>query len=392
MLIGADHYWDVVEDHIVKGNGPTAMGSKLGYLLSGPMGEATPRNTTANILHIATQPTPDPDLQRFWTVESLGILPKDDSAKSFLELYTMNSIERLPDGSCSARFPWKDNHPALPTNFLTCVRRTRSLTRNLAKTPHLLSKYNEILTDQERRGFIERVCPPADHTKGHYIPHHAVRKDSLTTPIRIVYDCSCHQSRDQPSLNDCLLSGDPQLNDLCCIILRFRCHPVGICTDIEKAFLHIWLHEDDRDWTRFLWLTNPLDPESEFQTYSFKVVLFGAVCSPFMLNATLHYHLSQYRSSIAQDMLTNLYVDNIVTDCESEEDAVQYYNTARSIMKEARFNLRSWASNNHKLTNLAAQDKVDDGNSTVTLKLTHCPSHANHLSLVLPLWSQNVKC
>ena len=102
----------------------------------------------------------------------------------------MNSIERLPDGSYSARFPWKDNHPALPTNFLTCVCRTRSLASNLAKTPHLLSKYNEILTDQERRGFIERVCPPADHTKGHYIPHHAVRKDSLTTPIHIVYDCS----------------------------------------------------------------------------------------------------------------------------------------------------------------------------------------------------------
>ena len=207
------------------------------------------------------------------------------------------------------------------------------MARNLAKTPHLLSKYNEILTDQECRGFIERVYPPADHTKGHYIPHHAIRKESSTTPIRIVYDCSCHQSKDQPSLNDCLLSGDPQLNDLCCIILRFRCHPIGICTDIEKAFLHIRLHEDDRDWTRFLWLTNPLDPESEFQTYRFKVVLFGAVCSPFMLNATLQYHLSRYKSNIAQDMLTNLYVDNIVTGCESEEEAVQYYNTARSIMR-----------------------------------------------------------
>ena len=57
LLIGADHYWDVVGNHIIKGNGPTAMGSKLGYLLSGPLGEATPRNTTANILHVATQPT-----------------------------------------------------------------------------------------------------------------------------------------------------------------------------------------------------------------------------------------------------------------------------------------------------------------------------------------------
>ncbi|XP_063408992.1 uncharacterized protein LOC134692470 [Mytilus trossulus] len=36
LLVGADHYWDIVEDHIVRGNGPTAVKSKIGYLLSGP--------------------------------------------------------------------------------------------------------------------------------------------------------------------------------------------------------------------------------------------------------------------------------------------------------------------------------------------------------------------
>jgi len=36
LLIGADHYWELVGDHIVRGAGPTAMGLKLGYLLSGP--------------------------------------------------------------------------------------------------------------------------------------------------------------------------------------------------------------------------------------------------------------------------------------------------------------------------------------------------------------------
>ena len=154
-----------------------------------------------------------------------------------------------------------------------------------------------------------------------------------------------------------------------------------MCTDIDNAFLHIWLHQDDRDWNRFLWLTNPLDPESEFQTYRFNVVLFVAVCSTFMLNATLLCYLSQYRSSIAQDMLTNLYVDNTVTRCESEEDIVQYYNTACSIMKEAQFNLRSWASNNHMLTNLAAQDKVDNGSSTVNVLGLQWETPTNTLSL-----------
>jgi len=35
LLIGADHYWDIAEDTVIRGNGPTAVGSKLSYLLSG---------------------------------------------------------------------------------------------------------------------------------------------------------------------------------------------------------------------------------------------------------------------------------------------------------------------------------------------------------------------
>ena len=37
LLVGADHYWDIVGDHIVRGMGSTAVESKLGYLLSGPV-------------------------------------------------------------------------------------------------------------------------------------------------------------------------------------------------------------------------------------------------------------------------------------------------------------------------------------------------------------------
>ena len=60
-------------------------------------------------------------------------------------------------------------------------------------------------------------------------------------------------------------------------------------------------------------------------------------------------------------------MDNIVTGYESEEDAIKYYNTTCLIIQEAQFNLRGCTSNNHKLTNLVAQDKVGDGNSTINV-------------------------
>ena len=37
VLIGADYYWSAVQDKVVRGNGPTAADSKIGYLLSGPI-------------------------------------------------------------------------------------------------------------------------------------------------------------------------------------------------------------------------------------------------------------------------------------------------------------------------------------------------------------------
>lgn len=37
ILIGADYFWDIVEDKVIRGPGPTAVKSKVGYLLSGPM-------------------------------------------------------------------------------------------------------------------------------------------------------------------------------------------------------------------------------------------------------------------------------------------------------------------------------------------------------------------
>ena len=118
------------------------------------------------------------------------------------------------------------------------------------------------------------------HGLVHYIPHHPVRKESPTTPIRIVHDCSCKQSPNSPSLNDCLDPGSPFLNDLCAIFLRFRQYNFAF----SLAFLHVHLDEIGRHFTHFLWLSNPTDA---FITFRLKVVLFGATCSPFMHSITI---------------------------------------------------------------------------------------------------------
>ena len=61
----------MIEDHIIRGQGPTAMKSKLGYLLSGPLSQS-PHPTTSALNIITQQIEEDCDLQKFWAIESTG--------------------------------------------------------------------------------------------------------------------------------------------------------------------------------------------------------------------------------------------------------------------------------------------------------------------------------
>ena len=173
----------------------------------------------------------------------------------------------------------------------------------------------------------------------HYLSHHAVKKDSQTTPIRIVYDCSCCNSANTASLNDCLTVGPPFINDLCAILLRFRSHPFALSTDIEKAFLHVKLHQADRDFTRFLWPREPDYVDGDLQIYRFASVPFGTASSPFMLHATIDLHLYKFKSPVTGDISRNIYVDNIISGCTTEDQLIEYYYQSRSILRQAGFNL-----------------------------------------------------
>ena len=349
VLIGADHYWDIVGNHIVRGDGPTAVASKLGYLLSGPNPMKSASAFNVNVMRVGV--TPEEQFQKFWDIESIGITDNPHAEKLTYKEYTETHL-RMEDNRYIAKLPWREDHPPLSTNYNLCTARTRSMVKRL--TPKLRTVYDRIIQEQTDRGFIEEIRED-DPTTGHYLPHHPVKKDSETTPIRIVYDCSCKTAAGT-SINDCLEAGPPLLNDLAHILLRFRTHQYGLSADLEKAFLHIGLDEQDQQFTKFLWLSDPNDPESTFSVYKFKVVLFGAVCSPFILNATVKKHLEQNASPISDDIGKNTYVDNIISGCDNVSDLKDYYHESNTSMQHAGFNLREWATNSADLHEIAKSE------------------------------------
>ena len=293
----------------------------------------------------------------------------DDTDKTdYFNEYQQSSIV-YQDGSYTAKLPWKRDHAELPSNYDVATKRTRSLIRRLQGEPPLLVMYDEIITEQERLGFIEKVDSDTPTTgQVHYIPHRPVKKDSTTTPIRIVFDCSSRKSPNLPSLNDCLESTPPALNDLTSILMRFSIHSYAATTDIKKAFLHIGLDEKDRDVTRFLWPSDINNPDSPLSTYLFKSVLFGATCSLFILNSTLLKHLDNNKHAPAAEIIKrDIYVDNVLSSFENESDLLQYFTESRSLMSNAGMNLLAWTSNSEALRTQVDLDGALDSDVNVRI-------------------------
>ena len=94
FLIGTDYYWKFVQDTIIRGDGPTAQESKLGYPLSGPLPYSLPQAITSILLQMTSAVTPEePNLENFWSIESVGTKANITSIDStFLHTYQQSLI------------------------------------------------------------------------------------------------------------------------------------------------------------------------------------------------------------------------------------------------------------------------------------------------------------
>ena len=133
------------------------------------------------------------------------------------------------------------------------------------------------------------------------------------------------------------------------IINRFRLGPIGVTSDIRKAFLQISINPNDRDVLRFLWYGK----EGEIQEFRHQRLVFGLTCSPFLLGAVIEHHLENvssqiesgqqnYSVSTLNKLKKSFYVDNCVTSLNTTEDLHIFIEESTKLLAEAQFDLRLW--------------------------------------------------
>ena len=361
ILVGADQYWNLVTGGLIRGDsGPTAMHTKLGWVLSGPVNYQVPSSsatvnlTSTHVLKCQVSNHPDPDLlesklERFWRLESLGIVPNESSVYDHFQQRIRYDGKRY-----EVNLPWKEPHPMLPDNYNLSKSRLVSLLSRLKSDPDVLKEYHAVIQEQLDAGIVERVEEggAGDVGEVHYLAHHpVVRQDKQTTKVRVVYDASAKRNGG-PSLNDCLYSGPALSETIADVLARFRCHKTALVGDLEKAFLMISVAEDDRDALRFLWFDDPFSEKPKIIVLRFARVAFGLSSSPFLLNATLKHHIMKYGSEdpeFVQKLLQSLYVDDIISGDSDDIGAYELYIKAKSRLAEGGFNARKFVSNSKKL-------------------------------------------
>ena len=147
--------------------------------------------------------------------------------------------------------------------------------------------------------------------------------------------------------------------------------------------------EEDRDVLRFLWVDSLEEENPGLMLYRFCRVVFGVNASPFLLNATLKYHISQYEADpgLVQNLLNSFYVDDLVTGERGVEECLSLYQKSKKCLSEGGFNLRKLISNSPELLELICEDQVGTVGTCAVVENTesYAKTTVSHLELATDL-------
>lgn len=372
LLIGADTFWDLIsEGQIRLPDGPFLQKTKLGWVVSGPIGHKA--HNDRQIQCNFTQ-TLDTQLRKFWELEEL---PRDDKTMRTTEElacedHFVRTTTRNDEGRFIVSMPLKKSPDTLGETFSQAERRFLSLEKRLQRSTSYKQLYSDFIHEYEDLGHMTRITttPNAPH---YFMPHHGVfREHSTTTKLRVVFDASAASSSGT-SLNDIQLVGAPIQGDLFAILLRFRQHRFVACADVAKMYRQVLIDPQQRDLQLILWRDELTQPIS---IYKLNTVTYGTASAPFMsvrclkqLAADLSADLVTDRTDLNIDrevrriISEDFYVDDMITGFDDKDQLLQLCDKTAATLQAGCFPLRKW------IFNFSHDRAVDDSNAIKLLTL-----------------------
>ena len=137
----------------------------------------------------------------------------------------------------------------------------------------------------------------------------------------------------------------------------------------------------------------------DLRVFRFTRVVFGVSSSPFLLNATICFHLEKYletNESLVRQLLHSTYIDDIISGGHTEDEVLTLCIESKRIFCEGGFNLRKFRTNSkhlqdwinlHKCANTHISSLQDEQTfSEITLGVSQPLKLEEHKVLGIP-WS-----
>ncbi|XP_055522628.1 uncharacterized protein LOC129716819 [Wyeomyia smithii] len=349
-IIGAEVYYHLLLGGFVTlgVSMPILKETVFGWIVSGKC-DTTPDQQTA-LTMVCSNAELEHQLTRFWELDTCHSENALSIEERLCEAHFSNTTFRDSSGRFVVSLPKKETILAqLGDSFAIALRRYLSLERRLQAKPLLKEAYASFIREYELLGHMSPVDPTKDsllQTNPYYMPHHCIeRPDSATTKLRVVFDASCATDTGL-SLNDALMVGHNEQDDLYSIILRFRRHRYAVVADLEKMYRQVLVHPSDRHLQRILWRDSPTDP---IQCYELLTVTYGTASAPFLATRCLQQLATEGKSThsrAAKALLKNFYINVLFGGTDTEEEGTELCSQLISLLQSAGFNLHKWASNN----------------------------------------------
>lgn len=137
---------------------------------------------------------------------------------------------------------------------------------------------------------------------------------------------------------------------------------------------------------RLLWRSSSDAPIKHFKLVLVRLT-FGTACAPYLAVKSLQRLAEEEQSfypTAAQITKSDYYMDDLLTGCETEEQAVKIYNEMNSLMNSGGFQLQKWSSNSKTVLQYIGKNNCDHH---------ELPLKVNSVVKVLGVsWNREIDC
>nr|CAH7760091.1 unnamed protein product [Callosobruchus chinensis] len=360
LLIGAEIFYNLlcVGQIRLGKNLPTLQKTVLGWTLSGPIAAQVidHYHTSCNV---TTNQEIHNLLSKFWETEEPIVTNnfQFSSEEQTCEEIFRATTRRDKDGRFIVRVPLKLDPSHLGQSKEGAMKRFHSMENKLSKNPIMREPYVKFMDEYDNLGHMIKVSPDKIPSNSYFLPHHpVVNENNKTTKLRVVFDASARTDSGY-SLNDLQYVGPTIQDTLFSILLRFRQGPVAIGADLVKMFRQVKIAEDQRHLQTILWRASPSD---ELQTFQLCTVTYGTASASWLAVRCLKQLALEHAETFTHSsnvLARDFYMDDLLTSCESEEQAIKTCDDLISILAAGCFHLQKWSSNSERvLKHVKAQD------------------------------------